>query len=284
MNYIELIISVEPKELGSDVLIAELSEISFESFVDSEKGFSAFIKEEEYAENTVKSIFSKYSDSFKINYSTKIIKQQNWNKEWESSFQPIEVDIGLSDKQEKCYIRAPFHKAKKDFKYDIIIEPKMSFGTGHHNTTQLMIQKLMKLNVKNTSLLDMGCGTGVLAILASMMGANPITAIDIDDWSCENSIENLQKNNVNNALVHKGNAEILVGKLFHTILANINKNVLLKDLPIYFQSLEKNGNLVLSGFFETDVPELLQSAVSLGLNLVEKVVNSQWTMLHFIKS
>lgn len=277
MNYVELIVNVEPKEQGSDVLIAELSEIGFESFVYSDNGFSAFLKEEQYSEKIVETMFLSYSAIFEIKYFPKIIEQQNWNKEWESNFQPIEVDG-------KCYIRAPFHEAKKGFIYDVIIEPKMSFGTGHHYTTQLMIQKLMKLNVKNKSLLDMGCGTGVLAILASMMGANPITAIDTDEWSFENSIENIQKNNINNIHVHKGNAEILAGKLFHTILANINKNVLLMDMPVYIQSLEKEGSLVLSGFFDTDVPELTQKAIGLGLKLEEKVVSDQWTMLHFIKS
>ena len=277
MNYVELVVNVEPKEQGSDVLIAELSEIGFESFVYSDNGFSAFLKEEQYSEKIVETMFLGYSAIFEIKYFPKIIEQQNWNKEWESNFQPIEVDG-------KCYIRAPFHEAKKGFIYDVIIEPKMSFGTGHHYTTQLMIQKLMKLNVKNKSLLDMGCGTGVLAILASMMGANPITAIDTDEWSFENSIENIQKNNINNIHVHKGNAQILVGKLFHTILANINKNVLLNDLAVYIQSLEKEGSLILSGFFETDVPELTQKSIGLDLKLEEKMVSDQWTMLHFIKS
>jgi ribosomal protein L11 methyltransferase len=277
MKYVELIVNVEPKDQGSDVLIAELSELGFESFVDNNNGFSAFIKEEQYFEKLVQTMFSSYSDFFEINYFPKIIEQQNWNKEWESNFQPIEVD-------EKCYIRAPFHEAKKNFIYDVVIEPKMSFGTGHHYTTQLMIQKLMKLNVENKSLLDMGCGTGVLAILASMMGANPVTAIDTDEWSFENSLENLKKNNIINVHVHKGNAEILDEKLFHTILANINKNVLLSDMSVYNQSLEKGGNLVLSGFFETDENELSQKAIGLGLKLEEKIVDNQWTMLHFIKN
>lgn len=276
MNYIELSISVEPKDLGSDLLIAQLSEIGFESFVDTDTGFSAFIKEEQYIDEQVNALFLDYSELLKIEKSSKVIPQQNWNKEWESSFQPIEVDG-------KCYIHAPFHKAKKDFTYNIIIEPKMSFGTGHHHTTQLMIKKLMQLNVKNRSLLDMGCGTGVLAILASMMGANPITAIDIDDWSCENSIENLHRNNINNVFVHKGNAQKIVGKLFYTILANINKNVLLADMPIYAESLEKGGDLLLSGFFETDTTELKKKANELDLRFEEMLVNDQWTLLHFRK-
>jgi ribosomal protein L11 methyltransferase len=276
MNYIELTITVEPKEQGSDVLIAQLSELEYESFVENEAGFCAYIQEQHYDESRLNLALSLYADFFKISHSSKIIPQQNWNKEWESSFQPIEVDG-------RCYIRAPFHPAKAGFLYDVIIEPKMSFGTGHHHTTQLMIRKLMLMDVKNRALLDMGCGTGVLAIVASMMGADPITAIDIDEWSYENTLENLEKNNINNVLVHKGNAEILQKKIFHTILANINKNVLLADLPVYVQSLEKGGNLILSGFFETDITELSLKASELGLKFEDKAVSEQWTMLHFIK-
>lgn len=277
MNYIELSVVVEPKEQGSDVLIAQLSELGFESFVESGTGFTAYVQEDQFLEEEVKKLFLSYSHFFKIKFTFKIIPQQNWNKEWESSFQPIDVDG-------KCFIRAPFHGAPNGFLYDVIIEPKMSFGTGHHHTTQLMIQKLMSLNVENKSLLDMGCGTGVLAIVASMMGAGSITAIDTDEWSFENAKENLLKNNINNVLVHKGDARILDGKIFHTILANINKNVLLNDMEKYLQSLEHNGNLVLSGFFETDIKELSSKAMELGLTLVSKEVNEQWTMLHFINS
>jgi ribosomal protein L11 methyltransferase len=275
MNYIELNVIVEPKEQGSDILIAQLSDLGFESFVETETGFAAYIQEEEYSEEEVLLSFNDFSDIFQITHSSRIIPQQNWNKEWESNFQPIEVEG-------KCFIRAPFHEVKKGFTYDVIIEPKMSFGTGHHDTTQLMIQQLMLLNVKNKSLLDMGCGTGVLAIVASMMGANPITAVDIDDWSYENTIENFAKNNINNVNVHKGDAKILDGKTFQTILANINKNVLLTDMPVYICSLEKGGNLVLSGFFETDASEIIKQAEGLGLNFEGKKTSNQWTMLHFI--
>jgi ribosomal protein L11 methyltransferase len=276
MSYVELTVTIAPKEQGSEVLIAELSELGFESFVDAEQGFVAYISNSMFDKNAVELLLQNYSTLFKIDSHSKIIEQQNWNQEWESSFQPINVDG-------KCIIRAPFHTPDKNYRYEIIIEPKMSFGTGHHHTTQLMIQKLMKLDIAGKSVLDMGCGTGVLAILASKMEANPITAIDTDEWSYENSIENLQKNNINNVLVHKGNAEILAGKVFHTILANINKNVLLADMEVYSKSLEKNGNLVLSGFFETDVPELTKKAESIGLHLLDKVTNEQWTMLHFLK-
>ncbi|MBA3705371.1 MAG: 50S ribosomal protein L11 methyltransferase [Bacteroidetes bacterium] len=275
-DYIELTFIVHPLEQGNDVLISQLSELGFESFVEIDTGFTAYIPEHQYDSTQLNLALSFYTDFFKFSYETKIIPQQNWNKEWESNFQPIDIDG-------KCCIRAPFHKTEKKYLYDIIIEPKMSFGTGHHNTTQLMIQQLMKMDVKGKSLLDMGCGTGVLAIMASMMGSNPVTAIDTDDWSYTNTVENLQKNNINNVFVHKGNAQILEGKLFHTILANINKNVLLADMSIYVESLEKQGDLVLSGFFETDVDELKHKALAIGLKFEDKAVSSQWTMLWFIK-
>ncbi len=275
-NYIELSVIVEPKEQGSDILIAQLSEQNFESFVESDKGFLAYVQEELFNEEELKNLIDEFKDVLKVSYTTQVIVQQNWNKEWESNFQPIDIEG-------KCYIRAPFHDKKEGYAFDVVIEPKMSFGTGHHNTTQLMIQRLMLLNVKNKSLLDMGCGTGVLAIVAGMMGANPITAIDIDDWSYENTVENLAKNNINNVAVHKGDAQILEGKLFNTILANINKNVLLNDMPVYVKVLEKGGDLVLSGFFETDIPELRARAEQLGLKFEDKAVRDQWSMLHFKK-
>lgn len=274
MNYIEVSVNVEPREQGSDILIAQLSELGFESFVETEIGFLAYIQEEEYSKEEVELTFGDFQDEFKIDFTSKIIPKQNWNKEWESNFQPIDVDG-------KCYIRAPFHEKKTGYLLDAIIEPKMSFGTGHHDTTQLMIHVLMLLNVKNESLLDMGCGTGVLAIVASLLGSNPITAVDIDDWSYENTIENLSKNNINNVLVHKGDAQFLEGKIFHTILANINKNVLLADMPIYKKSMEKNGNLLLSGFFETDISEIKEKAENLGLKYEGSYVSNQWAALHF---
>jgi ribosomal protein L11 methyltransferase len=274
MNYIEISVRVEPKEPGSDILIAQLSELGFESFVETDEGFLAYVQEEDFSVEEIEFTFGDYIDIFKIEFSSKLIPKQNWNKEWESNFQPIEVDS-------KCYIRAPFHEKKEGFLFDVIIEPKMSFGTGHHDTTQLMIRILMLLNVKNKSLLDMGCGTGVLAIVSSMLGADPILAIDIDDWSYENTVENLTKNNINNVLVNKGDAQLLEGKKFHAILANINKNVLLTDMLIYKNALKENGDIVLSGFFETDINELKAQAENLGLKYEGRYVSNQWAALHF---
>ena len=276
MNYIEVLFAVEPREAGSDVLISQLAELGFDTFMENETGFSGYIKKEDYDEGRLNLALSFYTDFYKISYSTKIIPQQNWNKQWEESFQPIEIG-------ELCYIRAPFHEVKVGFKYEIVIEPKMSFGTGHHATTQLMMRQLLTLEVRNKSVLDMGCGTGVLAILASMLGANPVLAIDIDEWSYENTVENLEKNKINNVIVQKGDVELIKGKHFHTILANINKNILLRDMALYIETMDAEGKLLLSGFFETDAAELTDKATSLGLIFADKKTNGEWAMLQFTK-
>jgi ribosomal protein L11 methyltransferase len=276
MNYIELTFTVSPKELGSDVLIAELADLAFDTFTDSENGFSAYVKEEDYSKEAVAQIVAQYSEQFNIAFEEKQIAQQNWNAEWENNFQPIDIDG-------RCYIRAPFHASKDNYQYDIIIEPKMSFGTGHHSTTQLMIQSLLDLDVKNKTILDMGCGTGVLAIVASKMGAADITAIDIDEWSYENTIENASVNSASAIKTLKGDATLLKNTLpFDIVLANINKNILLSDMAAYVNVLSAGGQLLLSGFFETDTDELKAHANQLGLHFNKQATDSTWAMLHFI--
>jgi ribosomal protein L11 methyltransferase len=276
VNYIEAAIEISPKDIGSDVLIAALSDLGFDSFVDTEKGFNAYAQEQKFSESDFKNVISDYSDTFAISYTINKIPPQNWNKLWEESFEPIDVDG-------QCYIRAPFHEPQSAYKYQIIIEPKMSFGTGHHSTTRLMIKKMMELEVKDKSLLDMGCGTGVLAILALKMGAAPVVAVDVEDWSVKNTLENLQRNGVIKAEVMLGDISAVENKTFFNILANINKNVLLADISNYAGMLEKNGNLLLSGFFETDTEELKQKAESCNLNFQTSLSESGWTLLHFNK-
>ncbi len=185
--YIGYHFTVEPKELGSEILIAELGELPFDSFIETESGFSAFILKDLWNENILADIYILENPEFQISYTFEEIEQVNWNAEWEKNFDPIDVD-GL------CHVRAPFHE-KANAPFDILIEPKMSFGTGHHETTHIMIQHLLEMDVTGMKTLDMGCGTAILAILAEMKGAKPIDAIDIDNWCYLNSIENCERNN-----------------------------------------------------------------------------------------
>lgn len=279
MNYIEIEVNVTPLEPGRDVLIASFSDLNYESFQDTESGFMAYIQEKNYSKSQLQDLCSQYAPIFEINTVEKSIPQQNWNKVWESNIKPIDIDG-------ECYIRAPFHSTpeEKKYHYEVIIEPKMSFGTGHHDTTQLMVKEMMGVDLKDRSVLDMGCGTGVLAILASKMEASEVLAVDIDEWSYENSIENALRNKADKVLVKKGSIEIIAGKLFFVILANINKNVLMESMSQYVDSLEDNGHLLLSGFFETDIDDLKRMADKLGLKLVNILSNNSWALLHFSKN
>lgn len=239
--YLAYHFSVEPKELGSEILIAELGEKPFESFIETENGFSAFIQKDLWTKNILDDIYLLHSPEFTISHTIEEIEQVNWNEEWEKNFEPIDVDG-------KCHVRAPFHP-KTNAEFDIVIEPKMSFGTGHHETTHMMIQHLLETDVTNMKTLDMGCGTAILAILAEMKGAKPIDAIDIDNWCYLNSIENAERNNCHEISVYEGDASLLKDKTYDLIIANINRNILLNDMQQYVDCLNKNGILLLSGFY-----------------------------------
>ncbi|HOD11451.1 MAG TPA: 50S ribosomal protein L11 methyltransferase, partial [Flavobacterium sp.] len=202
--------TVEPKELGSEILIAELGEKPFESFIETDNGFIAYIQKDLWSSNILDDIYLLTSPEFTISYIVEEIDQVNWNEEWEKNFEPIDVDG-------KCHVRAPFHP-KTNAEFDIVIEPKMSFGTGHHETTHMMIQHLLETEVTNMKTLDMGCGTAILAILAEMKGAKPIDAIDIDNWCYLNSIENCERNNCNQISVFEGDAALLKGKKYDLII------------------------------------------------------------------
>ncbi len=274
MNYLVYHFNVEPVQPGTDVLIALLGELPFESFVITENGFDAFIKEEDVMEEFVPELDEA---TFTYSYTIEKIEQQNWNAEWESNFNPVIVE-------DKCMIRASFHAAPNASMLDIIIDPKMSFGTGHHDTTWLMARELFSLDLKSKTILDMGCGTGVLAIIASKLGAATISGIDIDEWSIENSNENALNNRCNLIDFQKGNVTLLEGKKFDIILANINRNVLLNDMEAYYTCLNDNGLLLLSGFFENDFNELNQKALSLNYLFEKKEIKNNWCLLKYSKN
>lgn len=272
--YLAYHFSVEPKELGSEILIAELGEKPFESFIETETGFSAFIQKDLWTKDILDDIYLLRNTDFTISYTIEEIDQVNWNQEWEKNFEAIDVDG-------KCHVRAPFHP-KTNAEFDIIIEPKMSFGTGHHETTHMMIQHLLETDVTNLKTLDMGCGTAILAILAEMKGAKPIDAIDIDNWCYLNSIENAERNNCKEITVYEGDADLLKEKKYDLIIANINRNILLNDMQQYVDCLNKNGILLLSGFYTEDIPYIDASCTEKGLTYVKKFERNNWTSLKYV--
>ncbi len=265
--------TVEPKELGSEILVAELGELPFESFVESEFGVTAYIQKHLWNENIINDLFILNSPQFIISYKIEEIEQVNWNEEWEKNFDPIDVDGN-------CHVRAPFHP-KTNAEFDIVIEPKMSFGTGHHETTHMMIQHLLETDVRGMKTLDMGCGTAILAILAEMKGAKPIDAIDIDNWCYLNSIENAERNNCSEIKVYEGDASLLVNKKYDLIIANINRNILLNDMQAYVDCLNPNGTILFSGFYEEDIPFINASCTEKGLTYIKKFQRNNWVSLKY---
>lgn len=273
--YIEYNFTITPKTPATEILIAELGEVGFESFVENENGVIAYIQKNDWYETVLENIYVLNSDEFTIEYSLNEIEQTNWNSEWEKNFEPIQVDDLVS-------IRAPFHE-NPNLKYDIVIEPKMSFGTGHHETTHMMVQHLLNLDLKDKKTLDMGCGTGILAIFAEMKGANPIDAIDIDNWCYENSIENVERNNCKNIAVFEGDSALLINKKYDVIIANINRNILLMDMKIYTDCLNEKGILLLSGFYEEDIPVIDAEVSKYKLKLETYIQRNNWVALKYNK-
>lgn len=274
ITYLGYHFKVEPKELGSEILVAELGEKPFESFIETETGVSAYIQKALWTEDVLDDIFILNSPEFTVSYTVEEIEQVNWNEEWEKNFEAIDVD-GI------CHVRAPFHE-KTDAEYDIVIEPKMSFGTGHHETTHMMIQHILENDFEGKKTLDMGCGTAILAILAEMKGAQPIDAIDIDNWCYLNSVENAERNNCKHISVYEGEASLLKGKKYDTIIANINRNILLNDMQQYVDCLNENGTLFLSGFYEEDIPAIDASCTEKGLTYVKKQQRNNWVALKYV--
>ena len=273
--YISYTFKVSPKEPATEILIAELGEVGFESFVENEEGVEAFIQKTDWNSQVLDDIYVLNSKEFEISYEMQEIEQTNWNIEWEKNFNPIQVDGLVS-------IRAPFHE-NPNLKYDIVIEPKMSFGTGHHETTHMMVHHLSDLDVAGKKVLDMGCGTGILAIFAEMKGAKPIDAIDIDNWCYQNSLENVERNNCKHIAVYEGDASLLKNKKYEVIIANINRNILLNDMHIYIDCLDENGVILLSGFYKEDIPVIDAEVSKYGLKLDKQIERNNWVSLKYVK-
>ncbi len=276
MVYIGYDFIVSPLEIGREILIAQLAEVGFESFVETDSGLSAFILKDQWRDNILKDIQILTNSDFKISYSFKEIKQVNWNSEWEKNFNPIVIEGKVS-------VRAPFHEKPPSIEYDIVIEPKMSFGTGHHQTTHVMVQHILDLNLTDKKVLDMGCGTGVLAILAEMRGATDIEAIDIDTWCYENSLENIERNVCKNIRVFEGDASLLKDKKYDVVIANINRNILLNDIKSYAHCLNKEGVLLLSGFYVEDIPVIEKECSKYQLDKQNFIERDNWVGVKFIK-
>jgi len=277
MAYIEVNCSIQPVNPGTDILIAELAEIGFESFVETEIGVLAYIQEEIFDVNRVSSLEVFINPNFTITFSYSKVEDQNWNSVWESNYPPVNID-------NRCVIKAPFHSETFNAEYQIVIEPKMSFGTAHHETTASVIRLMLDTDFNNKTVLDMGSGTGVLAILASMMGAKSVLAIDNDEWAFENHNENNQRNNINNVEVILGDAQNIPKTLFDIVLANINRNILLNDMHHYNNVMDKNSLIIFSGFYQGHDLELITAkAYELGLSFVKNLVNNNWTAALFVR-
>ena len=267
-NYTKL--SIQAIEEQGDILTAYLAEFPFDSFDYADMMLNAYIPQSEFEECRDEVEDMLHNEGI-LDYYFEDIEQQNWNAVWESNFAEVEV-------KDKVLIRAPFHKARPHYKgLEVIIQPKMSFGTGHHATTQLMVEMLLSSIVKGKRVLDMGSGTGVLAIVAAKLGAESVLAVEIDDMAEESVRENIELNNVGEKIVSVcGDASAIEGEKFDIVLANINRNVLLADMKAYAKTLSEGGELIMSGFLEEDIPLLVKKAKSLKLKLIERLSHNEW--------
>lgn len=275
MDYIELKVTVPPD--FSDILIAELAEIGFESFIDTDYGVDGYIQTGLFNQQQIEAIREKYSSVSSVSYTYSTIERKNWNEEWEKSYEPIIIG-------KQCLVRASFHQGLGPFPYEIIINPKMSFGTGHHETTTLMLEQQLSISHTGKKVLDIGCGTGILAIMACKRGATLVDAFDIDEWAVENSRENFDLNTCRRVTVQQGTVrEVQLAPIYDILLANINKNVLLDEIPVYASLLPKGGSLLLSGFYEKDIADIERLAITHGFTKNVQRIKQPWASLVLTK-
>lgn len=270
-NYIEIKVHCDPS--FSDILIAEMGELDFDTFVETEVGFDAYVVEDQFSHPALQQLFNNYRKQTRIWYELKKIPKQNWNKEWEKNYDPIEVGSEI-------FVRATFHEPRPGFTHEVIINPQMSFGTGHHETTHQILALQLTLDHQNKRILDVGSGTGILAIMASKLGANEVSATDIDDWCVDNAHENFALNGITPKEVLLGTIdELSFESTFDILYANINKNVLLAEMEFYAKLINPGGYLFLSGFYTYDVDDLLQKTQSLDFELVKSSEKKNWAAL-----
>lgn len=275
MDTVELKVTLEPVEPWREIAIAQLADLGFDGFVDSEDGFMAYAPDNVNVEEAIRATVLN-GEEVKVKIEKSVIPYQNWNATWESNFNPVEVE-------KYATILAPFHDTSKAKGLKVVIQPQMSFGTGHHQTTWMMTKALFELEIIPKRVLDMGTGTGVLAIVAEKLGAEEIIAVDIEDWSVENAIENCSRNNCSQIRCIHGDIDVVEGENYGLILANINKNILKSHLPEYSRLLEKGGVLFLSGFFVSDVDELRSAAENVGLKFSRTYSKDEWAAIQLIK-
>jgi len=272
MDYIQVSFSNASSETR-EILSAMLSAYGYDNFQEDEEQLMAFIGKENFSEDKLKEVLS--GELFgEISYRVDVISEKNWNEIWEQNFETVVI-------AEKCLISAPFHIVEKPYEYNLIIEPQMSFGTAHHETTACMLELMLDIDFKNKSVLDMGCGTGILAIFASLKKASRVVAIDNCSWAAQNTRHNMALNGVGNVEVMEGDAGNIPQEKFDCILANINRNVLLEDIPKYFNYQSQNGLLFLSGFLQNDLESIQNMLASLGYANVHKIVENDWVAAVF---
>ncbi len=271
MYHTRLIVRCDPA--FSEILLAEIAQAGFDTFLENEEGFEAYADGQQYDKLAVDNIQLKYSQVSPLSFTWERVEQKNWNEEWEKSYDPIVVD-------NRCLIKAAFHKIDKQYPYEVIITPKMSFGTGHHQTTYLMVKAQMTIDHQGKTVMDAGCGTAILSIMASKLGAKKVDSFDIDAWSVINGQENVEVNHCKNITIRQGKiSDLNFDDRFDIILANINKNVLLNEIPQYAAYLNPGGHLLLSGFYEEDIPDLINRAAAYRLLPVGQDVREQWACL-----
>ena len=278
MNYYELLFTtITTEDYQQDLLINALGEIGFDTFEELEFGFKAYIPTDDFDEATLNEQLLPYHEMFTFSYEITLIPQKNWNEVWESNFEPIEIN-------DQIYVRATFHPTKSEFPYEIVIDPKMAFGTGHHQTTSMMLELMLENNFDGKKVLDMGCGTGILAIMASKLGAAEITAIDYDPVCFDSTIENAALNHIENIIPLCGSKEVIPNEQYDIILANINRNILLDQMERYAEVLKADGEIYFSGFYESpDLDIITDAARAYGLKYIIHKKSSDWVAAKFIK-